>query len=179
VSQIQLRPGRPPQVNPGWIWSKSTSDLPLGSRGHEEEDEEEEEEDENMPRHPQHGTRSKESEEKWQEDLTKWKNRRRSTNSDLHRKFHEREPVVKMTSGGTVTVAGQNKTPHGLSKRDQLSPSKPGPTPTSSTSSAASSSSSPSSKASRPALRPQSRAPLHRGNTVESLLRVPGPPAPQ
>ncbi|XP_031414429.1 LIM domain only protein 7 [Clupea harengus] len=36
--------------------------------------------------------RIKETEAKWQEDLTRWKDRRRSANSDLHKKREEREP---------------------------------------------------------------------------------------
>ncbi|CAL8350743.1 unnamed protein product [Merluccius merluccius] len=162
VSHLQRRPGRPPQVNPGWIWSKSTNDLPTGLE--EEEDEEDEDDsgdpDVGMPRHPPHGTRSKESEEKWQDDLTKWKNRRRSTNSDLHRKLQEREHVVSKWTNGTVATVGQSKAPN----REQLSPSKPTSTSTS-----------PSSKASRLPLRPHTRALLSRSYTVHTLLREPGP----
>ncbi|KAK0139174.1 LIM domain only protein 7 [Merluccius polli] len=146
VSHLQRRPGRPPQVNPGWIWSKSTNDLPTGLEEEEEEEEEKEDDsgdpDVGMPRHPPHGTRSKESEEKWQDDLTKWKNRRRSTNSDLHRKFQERKHVVSKWTNGTVA------------------------TPTST---------SPSSKASLLPLRPHTRALLSRSYTVHTLLREPGP----
>ncbi|XP_060755000.1 LIM domain only protein 7b isoform X2 [Neoarius graeffei] len=41
----------------------------------------------------------RESEAKWQEDLSKWKTRRRSVNSDLHRKKEEREQLGLLTSG--------------------------------------------------------------------------------
>ncbi|XP_051983500.1 LIM domain only protein 7-like [Xyrauchen texanus] len=45
--------------------------------------------------------RMRESEAKWHDDLSRWKNRRRSTNSDLHRKQEE----VRVTSwGGTSAV---------------------------------------------------------------------------
>ncbi|KAF4118647.1 hypothetical protein G5714_000698 [Onychostoma macrolepis] len=44
--------------------------------------------------------RIKESEAKWHEDLNRWKSRRRSTNSDLHRKREEREQIEFITSGG-------------------------------------------------------------------------------
>ncbi|KAK7161639.1 hypothetical protein R3I94_004346 [Phoxinus phoxinus] len=43
--------------------------------------------------------RMKESEAKWHEDLSKWKSRRRSTNSDLHRKREEREQIVLISGG--------------------------------------------------------------------------------
>ncbi|XP_039505527.1 LIM domain only protein 7b isoform X3 [Pimephales promelas] len=48
--------------------------------------------------------RMKESEAKWHEDLNKWKSRRRSTNSDLHRKREEREQIELMSAGGTSAI---------------------------------------------------------------------------
>ncbi|XP_078142431.1 LIM domain only protein 7 isoform X9 [Centroberyx gerrardi] len=42
----------------------------------------------------------KESEDKWQDDLTKWKNRRRSVNSDIVKKKEEREQIEQTTLGG-------------------------------------------------------------------------------
>ncbi|XP_076120339.1 uncharacterized protein LOC143100765 isoform X2 [Alosa pseudoharengus] len=46
----------------------------------------------------------KESENHWQDDLTKWKNRRKSVNSDIVRKKEEREKIELITSGrGTET----------------------------------------------------------------------------
>ncbi|XP_051559101.1 LIM domain only protein 7-like isoform X2 [Myxocyprinus asiaticus] len=49
--------------------------------------------------------RMKENEAKWHEDLSRWKSRRRSTNSDLHRKREEREQIELSTSwGGTSAV---------------------------------------------------------------------------
>ncbi|KAM6934136.1 LIM domain only protein 7 [Xenentodon cancila] len=42
----------------------------------------------------------KESEDKWQDDLTKWKNRRRSVNSDIVKKKEEREKIEQATYGG-------------------------------------------------------------------------------
>ncbi|MEQ2208547.1 hypothetical protein XENOCAPTIV_005679, partial [Xenoophorus captivus] len=41
----------------------------------------------------------KESEDKWQDDLNKWKNRRRSVNSDIMKKKEEREKVEQITYG--------------------------------------------------------------------------------
>ncbi|XP_030634819.1 LIM domain only protein 7b [Chanos chanos] len=48
--------------------------------------------------------RLRESEAQWQEDLTKWKNRRRSTNSALRRKKEERERFELLASGGGDSV---------------------------------------------------------------------------
>ncbi|MEQ2219937.1 hypothetical protein ILYODFUR_000221 [Ilyodon furcidens] len=41
----------------------------------------------------------KESEDKWQDDLSKWKNRRRSVNSDIMKKKEEREKMEQITYG--------------------------------------------------------------------------------
>ncbi|KAA0722227.1 LIM domain only protein 7 [Triplophysa tibetana] len=51
--------------------------------------------------------RMKENEAKWHEDLSRWKSRRKSANSDLHRKQEEREQRELITSGG---VTGNIKT---------------------------------------------------------------------
>ncbi|XP_050968941.1 LIM domain only protein 7b isoform X4 [Labeo rohita] len=48
--------------------------------------------------------RIKESEAKWHDDLNRWKSRRRSTNSDLHRKREEREQTELISSGGGVSA---------------------------------------------------------------------------
>ncbi|GAA6224075.1 LIM domain only protein 7 isoform X8 [Lates japonicus] len=42
----------------------------------------------------------KETEDKWQDDLSKWKNRRRSVNSDIVKKKEEREKIEQITYGG-------------------------------------------------------------------------------
>ncbi|XP_061698275.1 LOW QUALITY PROTEIN: LIM domain only protein 7 [Syngnathoides biaculeatus] len=44
----------------------------------------------------------KQSDDKWQDDLSKWKNRRKSVNSDIVRKKEEREQVERITSGGST-----------------------------------------------------------------------------
>ncbi|KAK5890179.1 hypothetical protein CesoFtcFv8_013729 [Champsocephalus esox] len=46
--------------------------------------------------------KTKESDDQWQDDLSKWKNRRRSVNSDIVKKKEEREKVEESTysSGG-------------------------------------------------------------------------------
>ncbi|XP_048833758.1 LIM domain only protein 7-like isoform X2 [Brienomyrus brachyistius] len=52
----------------------------------------------------------KENEDKWQDDLTKWKNRRRSVNSDIVKKKEEREQIEQLTSGqGTRTYKTFNE----------------------------------------------------------------------
>lgn len=38
------------------------------------------------------------------QDLSRWKSRRRSTNSDLHRKLEEREQIELICGGGTSAV---------------------------------------------------------------------------
>ncbi|KAK2905121.1 hypothetical protein Q8A67_006920 [Cirrhinus molitorella] len=45
--------------------------------------------------------RLKENEDKWQDDLTKWKNKRKSVNSDIVKKKEEREQIEQITSGGS------------------------------------------------------------------------------
>ncbi|KAM3862302.1 LIM domain only protein 7 [Diretmus argenteus] len=42
-----------------------------------------------------------ESDDKWQDDLTKWKNRRKSVNSDIVKKKEEREQIEQITHSGS------------------------------------------------------------------------------
>ncbi|XP_037095811.1 LIM domain only protein 7 isoform X1 [Syngnathus acus] len=44
----------------------------------------------------------KQSDDKWQDDLSKWKNRRKSVNSDIVKKKEEREKVEQITHGGST-----------------------------------------------------------------------------
>ncbi|XP_077392163.1 LIM domain only protein 7 isoform X5 [Festucalex cinctus] len=44
----------------------------------------------------------KQSDDKWQNDLSKWKNRRKSVNSDIVKKKEEREKVEQITYGGST-----------------------------------------------------------------------------
>ncbi|XP_051938426.1 LIM domain only protein 7 isoform X7 [Hippocampus zosterae] len=44
----------------------------------------------------------KQSDDRWQDDLSKWKNRRKSVNSDIVKKKEEREMVEQITSGGST-----------------------------------------------------------------------------
>ncbi|XP_051800860.1 LIM domain only protein 7-like [Acanthochromis polyacanthus] len=151
--QIQVRPQRPVQVNPGWIWSKSLSDIPMvypvrkdpgGDTIYDEGQD-----------NRKHSVAAKDSEAQWQDDFTKWKNRRRSTNWDLRRKSQDREHVINQMANGAVKNAGE------LIKRDQQSPwkHKQAPRPYSTSS---------PSKSSSSDLQPHTRALLARSYAIES-----------
>lgn len=51
------------------------------------------------------------------QDLTRWKNRRRSTKSDLYRRSFEREHIFKEMTNGTVTNSEGNEATGGPMKR--------------------------------------------------------------
>uniref|UniRef100_UPI003AADDB41 LIM domain only protein 7b isoform X1 n=1 Tax=Centroberyx gerrardi TaxID=166262 RepID=UPI003AADDB41 len=167
--QIQVRPGRPPQVNPGWIWSKSLSDIPMVYPVYKVYERNTFDAGQDIGRarqwrqgHPQKSSTSpKDGEAKWHDDLTKWKSRRRSTNSDLRRKLQDREHVINQMTNGAVTNFGENGAQGGLSKRDQQSPSSHNPAPSSSSTTAA-------SKAPSSDLRPHTRALLARSYATEA-----------
>ncbi|XP_017313754.1 LIM domain only protein 7b isoform X1 [Ictalurus punctatus] len=55
--------------------------------------------------------RLRESEAKWQEDLNRWKTRRQSLNSDLHKKKEEREQLELLTSATALDVEEQKQSP--------------------------------------------------------------------
>ncbi|XP_037552465.1 LIM domain only protein 7 [Nematolebias whitei] len=107
--EIQVRPV---PVNPGWIWSKSLSDIPMVypvrkvSNGNPIYNKGQ---DAGLARGwSQDGERkrsvaAKDGEAQWQEDLTKWKNRRRSTNTEHYRKSQHREHVINQMANGAVT----------------------------------------------------------------------------
>ncbi|XP_022623614.1 LIM domain only protein 7-like isoform X4 [Seriola dumerili] len=166
--QNQVRPERPVQVNPGWIWSKSLSDIPMvypirkfpndnavydvgqdtnRARGWSQENAR------------KSSVTVKDSEAQWQDDLTKWKNRRRSTKSDLRRKSQDREHVISQMTNGALTNLEKNDAQGGLLKRDQQSPRRHAPRPYST---------SPPSKSSSSDLRPHTRALLARGYATET-----------
>ncbi|XP_061648835.1 LIM domain only protein 7 isoform X3 [Phyllopteryx taeniolatus] len=48
---------------------------------------------------------TKMGDDKWQDDLSKWKNRRNSVNSDIVRKKEDREKVEQITSGGSTRTS--------------------------------------------------------------------------
>ncbi|KAF4075313.1 hypothetical protein AMELA_G00233020 [Ameiurus melas] len=57
----------------------------------------------------QYQARLRESEAKWQEDLNRWKTRRQSLNSDLHKKKEEREQLELITSATAQDVEEQKQ----------------------------------------------------------------------
>ncbi|XP_061743129.1 LIM domain only protein 7-like isoform X2 [Nerophis ophidion] len=105
---------------------------------------------------------ARESEAHWQDDLTKWKNRRRSTKSDLRRKSLDREHVINKMTNGAVKDHGE-KGNHGQLQRDQLSAPRHSPAPRSH-------SGSPPSKCSSSFFTPRTRAPLARSYATEVPL---------
>ncbi|XP_030582328.1 LIM domain only protein 7b isoform X2 [Archocentrus centrarchus] len=110
ANQIQVRPV---QVNPGWIWSKSLSDIPMVYPVRKAPDANtiyDESQDTGLAREWNQDNRrkcsvaAKDAEAQWQDDLKKWKSRRRSTKSELRTKSQEREHVMnKMTNGAVAT----------------------------------------------------------------------------
>ncbi|KAM8762469.1 LIM domain only protein 7-like isoform 6-T10 [Acanthopagrus schlegelii] len=160
--QIQVRPETPVQVNPGWIWSKSLTDIPMvypvrkapdGNIIHDGPGGQWNQEDKRKC-----SVAPKDGEEKWQDDLTKWKNRRRSTKSDLRRKSQDRDHVINQMINGASTSFERNEA-GGFSKRDQQSPRRHGSAPRPY-------SISPPSKGSD--LRPRTRALLARSYATEA-----------
>ncbi|PWA19011.1 hypothetical protein CCH79_00005011 [Gambusia affinis] len=145
--QTQIRPETPVQVNPGWIWSKSLSDIPMVypvrkvSNGNAISDKGQ---DTSLPRdwsleiERKYSVGARDNEAQWQDDLTRWKNRRKSSKPELYRRSFERNHVFNHSTNGTVTNSDGNEAPGGPIKRDQspwrhsssprpysVSPSKP------------------------------------------------------
>ncbi|XP_044207862.1 LIM domain only protein 7-like isoform X5 [Thunnus albacares] len=169
ASQIQVKPGRSVQVNPGWIWSKSLSDIPMvypvrkvpsGNTIFDVGQDTGTAREWNKENKRRSSVAAKDSEAQWQDDLTKWKNRRRSTKTDLRRKSQDREHVINQMTNGAVTDF-KNDTQGGRLKRDQQSPRRhnlaPRPYSTS-----------PPSKSSSSDLRPHTRALLARSYATEA-----------
>ncbi|XP_054627846.1 LIM domain only protein 7-like isoform X2 [Dunckerocampus dactyliophorus] len=105
---------------------------------------------------------ARDSEAHWQDDLTKWKNRRRSTKSDLRRKSLDREHVINKMTNGAVNDH-EEKGKHVQLKRDQLSPQRH-------SLARRTHSTSPPSKCSSSFFRPHARAPLARSYATEVPL---------
>ncbi|XP_056881609.1 LIM domain only protein 7-like isoform X1 [Takifugu flavidus] len=165
----QVTPGRPVQVNPGWIWSKSLSDIPMvypvrkvprgriGKGVGRGDDGREWNSDKDLCT-----AVAEDGDAQWQDDLTKWKNRRRSTKSDLRRKSQDREHVINQMTNSARTNFERTEAGVPL-ERAQQSPSSNGPAPR------AASSSSPS-KPSGFDLQPRTRALLTRSYVTEVTL---------
>ncbi|XP_026233826.1 LIM domain only protein 7-like isoform X6 [Anabas testudineus] len=110
--QNQVRPERPVQVNPGWIWSKSLSDIPMVypvRKGPSESTIYDVDQNTNMAgewdseNKRANSVGPKDGEAHWHDELTKWKNRRRSTKSDLRTMSQDREHVINQMTNGAVT----------------------------------------------------------------------------
>ncbi|XP_054468375.1 LIM domain only protein 7-like isoform X2 [Anoplopoma fimbria] len=167
--QIQVRPERPVQVNPGWIWSKSLSDIPMvypvrkvcdGNTINDLDHDTDMAGECNQENKWKCSVAAKDSEAQWHDDLTKWKNRRRSTKSDLRRKSQDREHVINQMANGAM-IKFEKKEAQGRLLRDQQSPRRhyAAPRPYST---------SPPSKTSSSDLRPHTRALLARSYATEA-----------
>ncbi|KAF7654775.1 hypothetical protein LDENG_00064770 [Lucifuga dentata] len=177
--QIQVKPGRPLQVNPGWIWSKSLSDIPMvypvqkvpdGNDIFEVGQDPSRAKVCNQENAQKSSMSAKESEAKWQDDLTKWKNRRRNTKSDV-KTLLDQESVISQMTNGAVPNLEKNKTQGGLLNRDQQSTSSNNPAP-------CPSSTSPTSKSSSSDLRPHTRLLLARSYITEAPYSPTAPYSP-
>ncbi|KAM6950209.1 LOW QUALITY PROTEIN: LIM domain only protein 7-like [Lycodopsis pacificus] len=127
---IQVRPERPVQVNPGWIWSKSLSDIPMvypvrkvpGVNTIYDLDHDTDVAREcNQENKLKCSVAAKDSEAQWHDDLTKWKNRRRSTKFDPRSKSQDGEHVVNQMANGAV-IQFEKKEAQGRLLRDQQAP---------------------------------------------------------
>ncbi|XP_015239527.1 PREDICTED: LIM domain only protein 7-like isoform X4 [Cyprinodon variegatus] len=124
--------------------SKSLSDIPMVypvrkvSNGNAISDKGQDTRDWNQEIERNCSAAARDSEVQWQDDLTRWKNRRRSTKSELYRRSFEREHIFKEMTNGAVRNYEGNEAPGGPIKRDQspwrhsslprpysVSPSKP------------------------------------------------------
>ncbi|XP_057707979.1 LIM domain only protein 7-like isoform X2 [Corythoichthys intestinalis] len=103
---------------------------------------------------------ARDSEARWQDALTKWKNHRRSTKSNLRRRSLDREHVIKKMTNGAVNDHGERENHTVQLERDQLSAQRHGPAPRSH-------SASPPSKFSSSFFWTQSKAPLTRSYAIE------------
>uniref|UniRef100_A0A8C9XM97 LIM domain 7b n=1 Tax=Sander lucioperca TaxID=283035 RepID=A0A8C9XM97_SANLU len=111
------------------------------------------------------------SEAQWHDDLSKWKNRRRSSKSDLRRKSQDREHVINQMTNGALAKFEKNEAQGGQLKRDQQSPRRhyPAPRPYST---------SPSAKSLSSDLRPRTRALLARSYATEAPFSPKAPLSP-
>ncbi|KAM7015624.1 LIM domain only protein 7-like isoform 6-T6 [Tautogolabrus adspersus] len=181
ANQIQVKPERPVQVNPGWIWSKSLTDIPMVypvrkvPAGHTIYDGVYQ--NAGMAQKWNHDDKlkcsvaAKDSEAQWHDDLTKWKNRRRSTKSEPRRKSQDREHVINQVANRDGRMLNRNGAQDGRLKRDQQSPrrhsSAPRPYSTS-----------PPLKSSSFDLKPRTRALLARSYATEAPYNPTAPLSP-
>ncbi|XP_077375630.1 LIM domain only protein 7b isoform X2 [Festucalex cinctus] len=103
---------------------------------------------------------TRDSEVRWQDALTKWKNHRKNTKSNLRRKSVDREHVINKMTDGAVSDLVKKETHHSAQlERDQLSAQRHSPAPHSHSTSP--------SKFSSFFLRTHRRAPLARSYATE------------
>ncbi|XP_070692261.1 LIM domain only protein 7b [Pempheris klunzingeri] len=180
VYQIQVRPERPVQVNPGWIWSKSLSDIPMvypmrkvpdGNTIYDVSQDTATEGGWKQENKRKCSIAAKDSEAQWHDDLTKWKNRRRSTKSDHRRKSQDREHVINQMTNGAAADSETNEAQGGLLKRDKPLPRRQNPAPRPY-------STSPPSKSLSSDLRPRTRALLARSYAIEAPFSPTAPISP-
>uniref|UniRef100_A0A3P8V2S4 Calponin-homology (CH) domain-containing protein n=1 Tax=Cynoglossus semilaevis TaxID=244447 RepID=A0A3P8V2S4_CYNSE len=137
-----VRPERPVQVNPGWIWSKSLSDIPMvysvkkcpqDNGVHDVDRDCDSAGDWNKENTQMSRVSVKDGEVLWQDHLTKWKNRRRSTKSDHERKSQDREHVIsQMTNRVMPNFEKSEAQGKELPQREQVSSRRDNPGPLSS-----------------------------------------------
>uniref|UniRef100_UPI0037E80192 LIM domain only protein 7-like isoform X3 n=1 Tax=Semicossyphus pulcher TaxID=241346 RepID=UPI0037E80192 len=178
--KTQVTPERQVQVNPGWIWSKSLTDIPMvypvrkvpdGRTIYDDVDTDAGMEQEwNQENKRQCNVAAKDSEAQWHDDLTKWKNRRRSTKSDPRRKSQDRDHVINQMING-VGKFDRTGALGGLLKRDQQSPRRHNPAPRPY-------STSPPLKSSSFDLKPRTRALLARSYATETPFSPSAPVSP-
>ncbi|XP_068587088.1 LIM domain only protein 7b isoform X2 [Cebidichthys violaceus] len=174
--QIQIRPERPVQVNPGWIWSKSLSDIPMvypvrkvphGNTIYDLDHDTDMARECNQENKRKCSVAAKDSEAQWHDDLTKWKNRRRSTKFELHSKSQDGEHAVNQMANGAMIQFEKTET-QGRLLRNQQSPRRhyaaPRPYSTASPSKSWSSN-----------LRPQTRALLAHSDCTEASFSPTSP----
>ncbi|KAJ0056598.1 hypothetical protein NL108_010534 [Boleophthalmus pectinirostris] len=156
----------PVQVNPGWIWSKSLSDIPMVypvRNINEETTILDETQEPGTAQYKRKSSATKDTEAQWHEDLNKWKSRRRAS--------QDREHVIHQTHGAKSTFH-KTITQGGPMKRDQPSQHSHSPAthPYPSTS---------PTKSSRSNLRPHTRALLARSYATEMPYNSPTSYCPQ
>ncbi|XP_031702491.1 LIM domain only protein 7b isoform X2 [Anarrhichthys ocellatus] len=128
--QIQVRPETPVQVNPGWIWSKSLSDIPMvypvrkvpgGKTIYDLDHDTDMARECNQENKLKCSIAAKDSEAQWHDDLTKWKNRRRSSKFDPRSKSQDGEHVVNQMANGAM-IQFEKKEAQGRLLSDQQAP---------------------------------------------------------
>ncbi|CAL9701535.1 unnamed protein product [Knipowitschia caucasica] len=118
---IEIIQERAVEVNPGWIWSKSLTDIPMVypvRNSPEETTILDETKDSGTILFKRKSSSMKDTEAQWHEDLNKWKSRRRSSKTEGYSTSQDREHVIhQMTID--AKAAFQKTTAQGPMKREQ------------------------------------------------------------